>query len=98
MLTISIWGLIYLAYAVYLVDLIFNKYHLKIKQSVWMLVDILITLLMIITELTFEVLKIHVRNLVNSPTGFSLTILIMVFAGIYSLLIPSILKKKGRTS
>lgn len=94
MLISIIVGVLYLAYVVYVFDLGHNRYHFKFKQMKWMYFDMILALIAIIAEAVFEVLRIHVRDLINSQSDFSLTALVIVFTVSYSLLFPLVLKRR----
>lgn len=103
MFSIILVGVAYLAYAVYLFDIAFNKYHYHFRQ-VWLLcLDVLLALALLVTDGVFIGLGVHVDNVINSKTDFSVTALIIVLTISYSLMFPEMLKnsakqKKGKTA
>lgn len=94
MLASIVVGILYLGYAIYVFDLGHNRYHFKFKQMKWMYFDMFLALAVLIAEIVFEVLRIHVRDLINSQSDFSLSSVIIVFTIIYSLLFPLVLKRR----
>lgn len=94
MLSSILIGIIYFAYVVYVFDLGHNRYHFKFKEMKWMYLDMFLALAVLIAEIVFEALRIHVRDIINSQSDFSLTALVIVFTISYSLSFPLVLKHR----
>lgn len=94
MLSSILIGIIYFAYTVYVFDLGHNRYHFSFMQMKWMYLDMFLALAVLIAEIVFEALQIHVRDIINSQSDFSLTALVIVFTISYSLSFPLVLKHR----